>query len=249
MSRLDWGAVGERFYETGVDRGVLYVGSGPGVPWTGLISVSEVPKGGESKPYYIDGIKYMNRSAPEEFEADIEAYTYPDEFSQCDGTLTFAYGLSATQGRRKEFNLAYRSRVGNDLEGVDHGYKIHLVYGALAEPTEQTHQTISDDSEAFNFTWHITTRPPLHTERRPMSHFIIDSRRTPPDLLALIEGILYGTDEDDSRMPVIDELFYHFNSYMTSLFYAGDPDQPYYVTFDGGIVPAAQTSTINGGAP
>lgn len=249
MSRLNWGAVGERFYETGVDRGVLYIGSVPGVPWNGLVSVSETPKGGESKPYYIDGVKYLNRNVSEEFEADLEAYTYPEEFSQCDGTTSFGNGLFAFQGRRKEFSFSYRSRIGNDVQSVDLAYKIHLVYGATAEPSSQTHSTLGDDVEAFNFTWHITTRPPLNSERRLVSHFVIDSRKTPGVLLAQVEDILYGTATTDPRVPSIHELLYLFESYETSVFDAGDVDDPFYTTFDAGIIPATQTSTLDGGAP
>lgn len=147
MTRIFWNAPGERFYEGGVDRGVLYVGSTPGVPWTGLISVAESPKGGEARPYYQDGIKRLNISGKEEFEATINAFTAPREFGPCDGTVAFQNGLFATQQPRKSFHLCYRTQVGNDIQGQSHAYKIHLVYNALAAPTERANATLSDNVE------------------------------------------------------------------------------------------------------
>lgn len=250
MSRLKWGATGERLYEIGVDRGVLYIDNGAGVAWNGLISVSEEIDGGEAKPYYIDGVKYLNRSSLEEFKATIEAYTYPEEFSICDGTAALSTnGLFATQQARKSFGLAYRSRIGNDVKGADFGYKIHLVYNALASPSSQVHSTISDTIDPFNFSWSITATPPRLGGHKPTSHFMIDSRKTPAPLLAQIEDVLYGTDTEAPRLPSLGELIYLFSSYNTSLFDAGIVGAPYYRTFDGGVVPAAQTSTIDGGVP
>lgn len=249
MSRLIWGAVGERTYELGVDRGVLYIGSAVAVPWNGLISVSEAPVGGETKSYYIDGVKYLERQTSEEFEADIEAYTYPDEFGQCDGTAALGNGLFATQRRRKPFNMSYRSRIGNDVDGPDHGYKIHLVYNALAGPSPRKHNTMSDNLEPFNFTWHISTKPPLLDGHKPTAHFVIDSRYTPRELLSKVEDILYGSEEAEPRLPSVHELLFLFESYSTSTFDAGDILEPYYNTFDGGIIPEPQTSTIDGGVP
>ena len=250
MTRLEWGVVGERFYETGVDRGVLYILDGDAVAWNGLVSVSEAPTGGEPNPYYLDGVKYLNLSSGEEYEATIEAYTYPDEFAQCEGVASIRNGLFVTQQSKKSFGLAYRTKIGNDVNGVDHGYKIHLVYGALAGPSPRGHLTISDTSEALNFSWQITTKPPAINEYKPASHFIIDSMDTPGELLAIIEDILYGKVDAAPRLPSVSELLFIFNSYDTTIFDAGAPTEPYYSTLDGGRPPAsAQSSTVDGGVP
>lgn len=249
MTRLDWGAVGERFYETGVDRGVLYI-DGNGVAWNGLVSVNETPTGGEAKPYYLDGVKFQNRSSNEEFEATIEAYTYPEEFASCDGTAYLGGGLYATQQRRKSFGFSYRSRVGNDVDGVDHAYKIHLVYNALAAPSELPHSTITDTLEPFNFSWHVTTRATISPYARPTSHFVIDSRTTPPDVLSGIEDLLYGKDSWAPRLPSLEELIYWLISKPDSIYDAGLPDSPYYETFDGGLPSDTNPSPIlDGGTP
>lgn len=249
MTRLTWGAVGERFFEVGVDRGVLYLDGEPGVPWDGLVSVSESPSGGEAKPFYIDGVKYLNVPSREEFQATLEAYTYPEEFEVCDGTERIVNGLSSTQGRRQSFNLAYRSKVGNDVDGADHAYKIHLLYDALAMPSARKYGTMGESVDPFNFSWQISVRPPLIRGRRPSAHFVIDSRDTPRELMIQIEDILYGSSEADPRLPSIPELLYIFTIFSTSVFDAGSPVDPFFGTFDGGIVPAAQTSTIDGGVP
>lgn len=237
VTRLNWGASGERFFEAGVDRGVLYVGSAEGVPWNGLISVAEAPTGGETTPYYIDGIKYYNHIDGEEFEATIEAYTYPDEFSECDGTAPIKHGLFATQQKRKSFNLAYRTKVGNDVDGMDHGYKLHLIYNAHAAPTTRANSTLGDAPEPFNFTWKLTTRPVALKGRRPTAHFVIDSREAPGEVLAQLEDILYGTEESAARVPTVPELVYIFEFFNSSFFSAGAPNELYYNTFDGGVVP------------
>lgn len=245
--KLAWGAVGERFYEAGVDRGVLYVDTLPGVPWNGLLSVAEAPQGAEAKPYYLDGIKYLNRTSPEEFTATIEAYTYPQIFSECDGSALVGNGLYASQQTRKPFSLSYRTRVGNDITGVEFAYKIHLIYGATAAPSGVTNSTIGDSLEPFNFSWTLTTRPPSIVGRRPTSHFVIDSRETHPELLKQIEDILYGTLTTDARIPPIGELVYIFTAFNSSSFDAGLVGQTYYNTFDSGTPSTVHTSTINGG--
>lgn len=249
MSRLTWGAAGKRFYEAGVDRGVLFITNGPGVPWSGLISVSEEPVGGDLKSHYIDGFNYMNRIGGEEFTATIEAYTYPDEFAECDGTRSIGNGLFATQQRRKSFGLSYRSKVGNDVDGIDHAYKIHLVYNALVQPASSSHTTIGESIEPDNFSWKVASRPPILEGYRPTAHFVIDSRETPSEVLAQIEDILYGSDTLTSRLPSVGELAYIFTSYHTSIFDAGDVNEPYYNTFDAGTPAEPYTSTIDGGAP
>lgn len=250
MTRLIWDEPGERIYETGVDLGVLYVDYELGVVWNGLIAVSEAPTGGEAKPYYLDGLKYLNLAAAEEFEATIEAFTYPDEFAQCEGTTSINQGLFITHQLKKSFGLVYRTRVGNDLEGVDHGYKLHLVYGALVGPSPRGNSTISDTFDAFNFSWSLTTRPPAINGYKPSSHFIIDSRVAPGVLLDQIQDILYGTVDTEPRLPPISELLFIFNIYNSSIFDAGAPTEPYYATLDGGTPPSTeQTSTADGGVP
>jgi hypothetical protein len=248
MTTMTWTAVGERFYEVGVDRGVLYIDD-VGVAWTGLVSVSESPVGGEAKAYYIDGIKYLNLAAREEFEATIEAYTYPDEFAQCDGSNSISNGLSFTQQKRKSFGLAYRSNVGNDIDGVDHAYKLHLVYGALAAPSQNVHATISENIDPYNFSWKITTKPEILQDHRPTSHFIIDSRETPVALLAFIENILYGEDLVAARLPTVLELTYLFFLFENSLLEGGIPDSQAPFGYDGGFITSIQESFIDGGGP
>ena len=245
--RLNWGVIGERYFETGVDRGVLYV-DGMGVPWNGLVSVSESPTGGDAVPAYVDGVKYLNNKLSEEFEATIEAYTYPDEFAVCDGTASVSNGLFATQQKRKSFGLCYRTRVGNDVDGVDHAYKLHLVYDAKVSPASRASSTISQALAPDNFSWAITTTPRALRDHRPTAHFMIDSRETPPAVLAQIEDILYGTDDTDPRLPVVPELVYIFESATATYFDAGSFIEPYYATFDAGGFADVATSTVDGGA-
>lgn len=212
MTRLNWDARGERFFETGVDRGVLYVGNNVGVAWPGLISVGENPSGGEPRPYYIDGVKYLNLSSAEEFQATIAAFSSPKEFGVCDGEAAIQNGLFVTQQPRKAFNFSYRTQIGNDIEGKAHGYKIHLVYNALAGPSSRTNSTVASETEPGSLSWEITTLPPSLTGRKPTSHFVIDSRSTPKGLLNAIEDILYGSAAAQPRMPLVSELVTLFKS-------------------------------------
>lgn len=206
MTRLTWGNVGERFFETGVDHGVLYPPTGYGVPWNGLVSISEAASGGEPTPYYMDGRKYINVSSAEEFTATITALSSPPEFNECDGTATIAWGLYATQQPRKSFGLAYRTFVGNDIDGVDHGYKIHLVYNALAAPSSSDSQSISDSVELVNYSWAIATLPRSLTGRKPTAHLVIDSRKTPKGLMRTLEDMLYGTEISEAWLPTPQEI-------------------------------------------
>ena len=206
MSRLTWDVVGEHLFQVGIDRGVLYLPSQPGVPWSGLTSVDENPKGGDPRPFYLDGVKYLNLPGTEEFEATIKAYTYPDEFAVCDGTVDVRPGLQLTQQRRVPFGFSYRTLVGNDVVGAELGYKIHIVYNALAAPSSRNNESISDSVSPQVFSWDITTCPPAMTGYRRASHVIIDSLETEPEHLALIEDILYGTDMEAARIPTLDEL-------------------------------------------
>lgn len=206
MTRLIWGAQGERYYETGVDRGVLYVGTDTGVAWNGLVSVAESPSGGEAKPFYLDGRKYLNISAAEEFEATLNAFSSPLEFGPCDGQAAIQNGLFVTQQPRKSFGLAYRTRIGNDTEGNEYGYRIHLVYNALADPSSNDRKTVDDNVSVLTYSWKITTLAPYIRRYKPSAHLIIDTRYTDPDVLSTVEGILYGDDSQASRLPDPAEL-------------------------------------------
>lgn len=211
MTRLDWNAPGTRYYETGVDRGVLYVGSDPGVAWTGLISVSENPSGGEPKPFYIDGIKYLNLSTAEEFEANLSAFSSPAEFGPCDGVRSIQNGLFVTQQSRKQFGLTYRTKVGNDTQGVDHAYKIHLVYNALSGPSNRASNTESESPDPTTFQWNITTLAPAITGYRPTAHLVVDTRYTDPEVLLELEDLLYGNESGAPSLPTPDELIVIFS--------------------------------------
>lgn len=206
MTVLSWGDLGQRFYETGVDRGVLYVGSNAGVAWSGLISVEESPTGGSPLPYYFDGYKYLNIATAEEFEATINAFSSPPEFDLCDGTGMIHSGLFVTQQPRKPFNFSYRTKIGNDVDGLDLGYKIHLVYNALSGPTSRANGTLNDSTSAMTLSWSITTAPPPLLGFRPSAHLVLDSRTTADALMSEIEDILYGTETSSPRMPSPQEL-------------------------------------------
>lgn len=203
MPRLVWSVSGTRFYETGVDRGVLYIRDEPGVAWTGLTSVVENPVGGEAQSFYIDGAKYLVASSTEEFEATINAFTYPDEFAECDGTISIRPGLYYTQQKRTPFGLSYRTKIGNDQTGVEYGYKIHIVYNATAAPSQRTYSSIDDSTEPTDFSWNLVCRPPNLYE--PV-HVVIDSRTTDPLILVLLEDVLYGNSTDNPRLPTFEEL-------------------------------------------
>lgn len=217
MSKIVWDKTGERFYETGVDRGVLYVqddqGNYPkGVAWNGLIGVTESPTGAEPTPLYADNIKYLNLISVEEFEASIEAYTYPEEFEECDGSAELVPGVTIGQQPRKAFGLCYRTKLGNDLEGDDYGYKLHLIYGAKAAPSEKGYETINDSPDAITFSWDITTTPVPVTGFKPTSTLVIDSTKVDPEKLAALEEILYGSEEEDARLPLPDEVLTIINA-------------------------------------
>lgn len=205
MARISWGSVGSRFYETGVDRGVLYVEGLDGVPWNGLSSLTETVSGGAAKPYYVDGEKYLNNSSREEFAATLTAYTYPDEFQLCDGTAEVRPGFLAKHQRRKFFGLSYRNMLGNDIT-TKAGYKIHLIYGVLAAPSSKVHKTISTAQDPDDFSWTLSSLPPLISGFKRTSHFVIDSRTMDPTMLGILEDILYGTDTDSSRLPDVVEI-------------------------------------------
>lgn len=219
MSKLVWDNTGDRLYETGVKNGVLYpqgpTGNYPkGVAWNGLTAVTESPSGAEATALYADDIKYLNLLSTEEFGATIEAYTYPAEFEECDGSASLAKGVSIGQQKRKQFGLAYRTALGNDVDGNDYGYKLHLIYGALAAPSEKGYATINDSPEAITFSWEVTTTPVSVEGFKPTASVTIDSTKVDAEKLAALEAILYGKDptseggEDgvDPRLPLPDEI-------------------------------------------
>lgn len=206
MSKLLWDKIGERLYETGVDRGVLFIPNSMGVynagfAWNGLITITESPSGAEVTATYADNLKYLNLTSVENFGGTIEAYTFPKEFAQCDGTATPTPGVSIGQQRRHPFGLCYRTRLGNDLEDTDHGYKLHLIYGAQAAPSEKAYASINDSPEAINFSWAVTTIPVEVPGFKPTASMTIDSTLVDPDALATLEGFLYGTTGTDPSLP------------------------------------------------
>jgi hypothetical protein len=205
MAKLVWGSAGEKFYETGVDRGVLYI-DGVGIAWNGLASVQEKSSGGESTPYYVDGVKYAQSSASEDFEATIQAYSRPDEFAACEGLDSPIPGFIVTKQPHKSFGLTYRTLIGNDVDGIDHGYKIHLVYNAYAGIPEQDSSSVADSVEPSLFSWDITALPVIYTGIRPTAHFIIDSRTSQAYNLEILEAKLYGSVENEPYLPEIMEV-------------------------------------------
>lgn len=217
MPKLIWDKVGERLYETGVKKGVLYVqnsegGYGPGVAWNGLISVTESPTGAEPNPQYADDIKYLNLVSAEEFEATIEAYTYPDEFAACDGSVELAPGVYVGQQNRKGFGMSYCTTIGNDVDGTDYGYKIHIIYGALASPSEKGYQSINDTPEAITLSWDITTTPAEIPGKRPSASIVIDSTKIEAAKLAAIEAKLYGDETNPATLPTPAEIISMFTA-------------------------------------
>lgn len=218
MSKIVWDKTGERYYETGVKNGVLYLQTNGvynnGVAWNGLTAVTESPSGAEATALYADDMKYLNLYSAEEFGATIEAYTYPDEFGECDGSKELVDGVTIGQQTRKAFGLCYKTVIGNDTDGEAHGYKLHIIYGAMASPSEKAYATINDSPEAITFSWEVTTTPVNVTGAKPTASVVIDSTKADPTKLAALEVILYGKDPttqdgDDGvapRLPLPDEI-------------------------------------------
>lgn len=211
MAALTWDETGKRFYETGVRKGVLYVqdnsGTYPtGVAWNGLTAVTESPSGADSNPLYADDIKYLDLRSAEEFGATVEAYTYPDEFAECDGTAELTDGVTIGQQARKSFGLCYRTVLGNDINNDAYGYKLHLIYGATAAPSEKGYQTVNDSPEAITFSWELTTTPVNVTGMKPTAIITIDSTKANATKLAALEAILYGGENTTARLPLPDEV-------------------------------------------
>lgn len=211
MSKLVWDKTGERYYETGVKQGVLYPqdenGAYPkGVAWNGLTSVTESPSGAEPTPLYADDIKYLELMSAEEFGGTIESYTYPDEFAKCNGEVELVPGVSVGQQERSAFGLSYKTTLGNDVKKNDYGYKLHLVYGAMASVSEKAFQTINDNPEAITFSHEFTTTPVEVTGMKPTAHLEINSTKVDADKLAALETILYGSENEEPRLPLPDEI-------------------------------------------
>lgn len=226
MARIVWDANGEKLFESGIDHAVLYLlnNSGeytPGVPWNGVTSIAETPEGGEPESQYADNIKYLTLMSAEELNGTIEAYTYPDKWAECDGSVELSPGVTVGQQKRKTFGLSYRTKIGNDVDGQDHGYKLHLLYGALASPSERTYETINDSPEAITFSWEYSTTPVPVANHLPTALLTIDSTKVDKAKLLKLEEILYGGPDngvttfsedgegsvnEDPRLPLPDEV-------------------------------------------
>ena len=211
MSKIVWDAIGEHTFETGVRNGVPYLKGAEGtydtgVAWNGLTSVSESPEGAEPTDLYADDIKYLTLMSAENFKATIEAYTYPVEFEECDGSATIAKGVVIGQQSRKPFGLCYRTAIGNDTDGNEHGYKLHIVYGCQASPSEKQYSTINDSPEAITFSWEVNTTPVNVNGKKPTATLIIDSTKADKAKLTALEAILYGSEQTEPRLPLPDEI-------------------------------------------
>lgn len=211
MAAIVWDQIGQRFYETGVDHGVLYRvddqgAYSSGYAWNGLTSVDESPDGAEPNPLYADNIKYLNLMSAEEFGCTIEAYTYPDEFAECDGSAEVIPGMFAGQQTRKMFGLSYRTKIGNDVDGEDHGYKLHLVYGCRASVSDRSYETINDNPDAIQFSWEVNTTPVELAGYKPTSLLTFDSRKFSSEFMTQLKAILYGSEKTEPRMPMPNEI-------------------------------------------
>lgn len=233
MAILTWDQVGERLYETGVDHGVLYIPDNTGayvtgVAWNGLTTVTETPSGADSNAQFADNIKYLNLLSAEDFGGTIEAFTYPDEFGQCDGTVAPSPGVRLSQQGRKTFGMCYRTRVGNDIEGTEHGHKLHLLYGCQASPSEKAYATINDSPEAIAFSWDFTTTPAPVSGYKPTALIVIDSTVVPSAQMDALEDILFGSVGDDARLPTPDEVITLFGAGVANVDLGTAANQPAY---------------------
>lgn len=241
MAILTWDNVGERVFEAGVDRGVLYIPTAgiydTGYAWNGLTAVTESPSGAEATAQYADNIKYLNLISAEEFGGTIEAFTYPAAFAQCDGTAYPQAGVAIGQQARKSFGSSFRTRLGNDTNGTDNGYKLHLVYGALAAPSEKAYNTINDSPEAMTFSWEFTTTPVSVTGLKPTAILTVDSTKVSGTALTTLENFLYGTAGTSARLPLPDEVIAIFAGSITPV----TPNAPTFVAAGGTITIVATT--------
>ena len=211
MAKIKWDETGEKIYETGVKNGVLYLPNetgvyDTGVAWNGLTAVTESPSGAESTPLYADDIKYVELFSAEEFGATLECYTYPDEFAECDGSAEVTPGVIIGQQNRKTFGLCYRTTLGNDVKGNEYGYKLHLIYGAKAAPSEKSYSTINDSPEAITFSYEITTTPVNVTGHKPTASLTINSTKVDPTKLQQLEALLYGAESAEAKLPLPDDV-------------------------------------------
>lgn len=213
MTRINWDAIGSRRFEMGVDRGVLYIDNNVGVPWNGIVSVTEDFDGGETKAYYLDGERFLTRVKPTEYKAILEAYSSPEEFDQVDGTIELYDGFFATNQPRRSFGLSYRTIVGDDVDDR-RGYKIHILYNVFAKASSKGYQSISDSPETTNLTWELSSTPiNVGPTLKPSSHFVVDSRKVSPETLAEVENALYGSDTQSANQPPLEELIAIFASF------------------------------------
>lgn len=217
MPRLEWDRIGEHFYETGVDRGVLYpiaadgVSYTTGVAWNGLTAVTVSPSGADANPFYADNIKYLNLYSPEEFGATIEAYYYPDEFDECNGRAQAAAGVTLGQQNRKAFGFCFRSLIGNDTKANNYSYKIHLIYNAVASPSEQNYNTVNDSPEPADMSWELTTTPvAVGGNYMPVAHIEIDASKVDAGKLITFEDLIYGTENTAPTLPTPAQVIAHF---------------------------------------
>ena len=211
MAKLEWDKVGEHFYETGVDHAVLYLRDNAGkytkgYAWSGVTSISESPSGAEASAQYADNQKYLTLISAEEFGMTIEAFTFPSEFDECNGEVEAAEGVRIGQQKRSTFGLSYRTKVGNDVDGQDKHYKLHLVYGCTASPSERAYATVNESPEAMTFSWEISTNPENVTGQKPTSLITIDSREADPEKLKQLETMLYGGEAEEAKLPSPDEV-------------------------------------------
>ena len=211
MARLIWDEVGQRFFETGVKNGVLYVQDNDGsykngVVWNGLTAVTESPSGAEETPLYADDVKYLTLRSAEQFGATIEAYTYPEEFEQCDGSATIATGVTIGQQARRAFGLCYRTALGNDIQGQEFSYKLHLLYGCTVAPSEKSYSTINDNPEAITFSWELSTVPVPVDGFSPTASLVIDASKVDEEKMALLEDALFGDESNEAKLLLPNEI-------------------------------------------
>lgn len=209
MAKIEWDNITERVYQSGVDHGVLYTQDGGAVPWNGLVGMDE-SSSSELKAYYLDGVKFLENLSPGEFQGKLKAITYPEELDQALGLAVVSPGFILTEQPPKSFNLSYRTKVGNPIEGTDYGYKIHILYNLLAQPDTRAYATNSDAEAAMEFTWNLTGTPPTIHKYRPTVHIVIDSRTTPNDVMAMLETRLYGSETSPPNLPSIPEVGEYF---------------------------------------
>lgn len=244
MTRIAWDATGEKVYESGVDQAVLYIPTNGlyvnGYGWNGITAVTESPSGAEATPQYADNIKYLNLVSNEDFGATIEAFTYPEQFAQCDGSATPQPGVYVAQQGRKVFGLCYRTKVGDDVNGQDSGYKLHLVYGCLAAPSEKAYSTVNDSPEATPFSWDVTTSPVAVTGLKPTASIVINSKKVTGANLTALETILYGAVGVEPRLPLPDEVIGMFAGALT----LATPTQPTFVSGTGVITIPVITGVV-----